>query len=376
MIRHAFAAVVCLPAIIPAQQVNSSLLVGGLRVRYADEVSASAVMLAPAVTFQSRRVLLGLSGTISEPSVGPLSAQALFSGSVFRSLARPVTLELGGLASGSTTEDGTRTGHAQAVARAHLTGTRAGLWIGGSPGRTWDGRGWQSVGVAEAGAWTLFGRFGVSGTFGHTSAIDTINYDDLQISLRYRGPRLELDGQLGHRTGSSRAVAVEDPDNWGNASASFRIFARTAIVVSGGSYPLDLVQGFPAGRFLSVGLRISGPGSGPAPDFARATDDLTTERLLSSGVSDMSVSRLSPGRYRLRLRSVGSRTVELTGDMTGWQAVPMQPSPDGWWTITVTTRPGIDEIAVRRDGGKWVVPAGLPERRDEFGGVVGLLTVP
>jgi hypothetical protein len=361
--------------LLPAQQVRSSVVLGGVRVRYADALDVNALILSPAVTVQSGAGVLGASGTFAQPTLGPWSAQGQLSGSYFRSFALPFALEAGGLAGGSTADDGTHTGHAQAVVRGHMTTARTGAWVGGGVGRAWSGTAWQPTRVAEIGLWTQGEIIGLVASHAPTVANDSVRYADTQLSLRLRGARFELDGVLGRRGGAARAMGVNDPTGWGSVSASLRVSARMAIVASGGTYPLDLLQGFPSGRFVSMGVRLTGPGSGPSPEFARSTTDLERDRLLRAGVGALGVRRVAQDRYELRLRASGAARMEVTGDLTGWEPVAMRAGPDGWWSIVLDGAPGTYELTVRRDGGAWVVPPGLLERRDEFGGVAGSITL-
>lgn len=361
--------------LLPAQQVRSSVVLGGVRVRYADALDVNALMLSPAVTVQSGASVLGASGTLSQPTLGPWSAQGQLSGSYFRGFASPFALEAGGLAGGSTAEDATHTGNVQAILRVHATAARTGVWAGAGAGRAWDGAAWQPTRVAEIGAWAQWEIVGAVATHSPTVANDSVRYADTQLSLRLRGARFELDGVLGHRGGSARAIGVADPTGWGSLSASLRVSDRTAIVASGGTYPLDLLQGFPSGRFASLGIRLTGPGSGPSPEYARSTAELERDRLLRAGVGALGVRRVAQDRHELRLRASGAARMEVTGDLTGWEPVAMKAGPDGWWTLVLEGAPGTYELTVRRDGGAWVVPPGLVERRDEFGGVAGLITL-
>lgn len=361
--------------LLPAQQVRSSVVLGGVRVRYADALDVNAFMLSPAVTVQSGAGVLGASGTFSQPTLGPWSAQGQLSGSYFRSFASPFAFEAGGVAGGSTANDGTHTGHAQAVVRGHLTTARSGAWVGGGAGRAWNGAAWQPTRVAEIGVWMQGEIIGLVASHAPTVANDSVRYADTQLSLRLRGARFELDGLLGHRGGTARATGLDDPTGWGSVSASLRVSERIALVASGGTYPLDLLQGFPSGRFVSMGVRLTGPGSGPSPEFARSASELERDRLLRAGIGALGVRRVAQDRYELRLRAGGAARVEVTGDLTGWEPVAMRAAPDGWWTLVLDGAPGTYELTVRRDGGAWVVPAGLVERRDEFGGVSGLITL-
>jgi hypothetical protein len=369
-----FVALSLLSTALSAQQVRSSVVLGGVRIRYADALEVSALTFSPAVTLQSGANVFGASGTVSQPSLGSWSGQFSLAGSTFRPLRGPVAVELGANGVGSTTGDGARTGHVQAQGRAHLISTRAGMWAGTGLGSTWSGASWQTTRVGELGVWGQGDAVGALVSWSPIVANDSVRYTDLLVALRWRGRRLEVDGTLGQRSGAARATNVADPSAWASVSASWRVSARTAIVASGGTYPLDLLQGFPSGRFASVGVRLTGPGSGASPEFAREPEEIERDRLVR-GVSALRVRRVGAGRFELRLRASGASRMEITGDLTGWEPVPMRAEPDGWWVLALASEPGTYEITVRRDGGAWLVPPGSRVRRDEFGGQSGLLTL-
>lgn len=369
-----FVALSLLSAALPAQQVRSSVVIGGVRIRYADAFEVSALTLSPALTLQSGANVFGANATLSQPSLGAWSGQLTLAGSTFRPIRGAFAAELGGNGGGSTSGDGTRTGHAQVLGRAHLISARFGAWAGAGAGSSWNGASWQATRVGELGVWGQRDAIGALVSWSPIVASDSARYADLLLALRWRGRRLELDGTLGHRSGPARAAGVSDPDAWTSLSASWRVSTRMAIVASGGTYPLDLLQGFPSGRFASVGVRLTGPGSGPSPEFARAPEDIERDRLVR-GVSALRIRRVAANRFELRLRASGTARMEITGDLTGWEPVAMRAEPDGWWMIALDGEPGTYEITVRRDGGAWLVPPGLRVRRDEFGGVSGLLTL-
>lgn len=370
-----FVALVCLPLVVDAQQVRSSVVLGGVRVRYAEALDLSAVTLAPAVTLQSRTGVLGANGTISQPSTGGWSAQGLLAGSSYRQLGRRFAAEGGANAGGSASGDGTTTGSGQVLARGHMLFDWAGAWIGAGLGSSWNGVAWQATQVGEVGAWTQWNAVGLVASWSPTAANDSVRYADMLLSVRWRGRRLELDGTLGHREGSARPTGVNDPSDWVSASASYRLSDRLAAVFGAGTYPLDLLQGFPAGRFVSFGVRLTGPGRGAAPEFARGTDEVAADRRLRTGVSATLVRRLDDQRVELRFRASGAERLEITGDLTGWAPVAMRAEPDGWWRVVLAGAPGTYEFTVRRDGGDWFVPPGMVEHRDEFGGIAGVVTL-
>lgn len=363
-------------AALGAQQVRSSAVLSGVRVRYADALEATALTLSPSVIATGSRAVGGASATLSRPSVGPWSAQGQVMGSYFMQSDAPVSGEVAGTLGGSSAGDGARTGQAQLLARAHLTGATRGAWGGAGVGTAWNGVGWQGTRLVELGAWWQGAHFGLVATHTPTVANDSVRYADTQLLLRWRAARAELDGTLGHRGGRAGSAGVDDPDAWASVSASLRLSPRLALVASGGTYPLDLLQGFASGRFASVGLRITGPGSGDGPEFARSAREVARERLVRDGLGAMTVRRLRAGGYELRLRASGAGRVELTGDLTGWAPVTMRAEPDGWWSLRVDAAPGTHEVTVRRDGRAWIAPPGLPERRDEFGGVSGIVSLP
>ena len=82
------------------------------------------------------------------------------------------------------------------------------------------------------------------------------------------------------------------------------------------------------------------------------------------------------GRRILRLRAPGARTVEVNGDFTGWTPRTLNRGGDGWDSFETPLSPGIYQMNVRVDGGKWLPPPSLTTVTDEFGGLAAVLTVP
>jgi len=70
--------------------------------------------------------------------------------------------------------------------------------------------------------------------------------------------------------------------------------------------------------------------------------------------------------------------VEIMADFTDWEPVSLTrtASSEREWSVALPLSAGSHRLAVRIDGGGWVVPPNLPRVADEFGGEVGLLTVP
>ncbi|MDH5235470.1 MAG: glycogen-binding domain-containing protein [Gemmatimonadota bacterium] len=357
-----------------AQRVQSSIAFGGVSVRYDDAVDLTALSVSPALSVQAAHALLAGFSTLSSPTTGGWSAQGQLAGSGFSPALGPASLELTGVGGGSTHSDGTGSGQVQLIGRAHASFGRAGTWLGAGAGRVWDGVAWRASRTGEVGTWFQLSDVGVTASYTPTALADTLRYADTQLSARFRAPRIELDAFLGLRRGSA-AGSVVAPEAWGSLSASVRMSSRVAVVASGGTYPPDLMQGLPSGRFTFLGLRITGPGSNAAPAIARSASELARERATRAGLTGLRVREISGRRYEIRVRAPAARTVEISGDFTGWSPVSFTAEADGWWVLAVPLAPGSYEMNVRLDGGAWLAPPGLPARRDEFGGVSAILTV-
>jgi hypothetical protein len=151
--------------------------------------------------------------------------------------------------------------------------------------------------------------------------------------------------------------------------------AHVGVVMSAGTYPVDLTQGFPGGRYFVVTLRIAPARARPALGVLPSLDALTvTPR--GGTTTELVMQQTTNGTWELRVRAPGAGRVELNGDFTSWQPVSMSSVSNGWWTLTLPLASGTHQLNVRVDGGPWTVPAGLLSLDEEFGGRVGLLVIP
>jgi len=363
------------PAVAAAQRVTSTLELSGLKLRYADSVNATSVAVSPSFGIAGRRASFELGGTLSRFDSGNWAGQGSLTGGVFAPLGRRLAGELAGWAGGSAHQDGTRTGQAVGTLRGHVLGPRAGGWIGGGAGyvRTSDERS-NGLRHLEAGGWTRLGRVTLLGSVSPTAVGDSIRYTDAQLFLRWIGSGVEIGGSLGWRTGSRRPTDAGDRSVWGNGSAAVWLMSWLALTASGGSYPLDLTQGFPGGRYGSVGLRLTTRSRTASPDWeGRHGRELTNPAAF--GIADFEVRAGSAGTWTVRVRAPGARSVELSGDFTSWDPVSLTAAGDGWWTAQLPIRRGTYQVSIRRDGGRWLVPPGLVGVRDEFGGEAGILVI-
>jgi len=373
-------ALVLAAAPLRAQQVRTSVDIGAVTVRYANTMDVSMVSVAPTLTVLGQHGFLGASGVL-----GSASMQGAAVASYLTSMEAPLAVELattigGSLANASTTQQ------AQLTARLHLRrmlgGAVVGTWAGAGVGRVGDGSTHRATLVREVGAWTQLGDLALSVTHTPTDAADGIRYADTQGTARWRGQRIDLDGVVGVRSGTARVSGIDDPGRWASLTVTAHLTDRLALVAGGGSYPLDLLQGFPAGRFTTIGLRLSGGAASRAAASSSAArapvTAASTEAAAPTVDAEMTIllRPVADGRWELRLRSDGAQRIELQGDPTGWAPVAMAGDGSGWFRLVLPLATGVHEVVVRRDGGAWVAPTGLAPRRDEFAGVTGLLVVP
>lgn len=275
--------------------------------------------------------------------------------------------ELAGSAGGSAHHDGTRTGQAIASARAHVEARDAGAWIGAGAGRTWDGTAARVIRQGELGIWRrpASSAMTMSATVLPTTVDDSLRYADLLGATSLESRRAEVAVALGVRLGSRSPAYGGGSRLWGGVNVVAWLRPSVAVVAAAGSYAVDPTQGFPAGRYLSLALRLA-----RHTRTNRGEPDPVVEPV------GFVAAPAGGGRQTLRIRAPGAKKVELMGDFTAWRPVALSPSAGGWWTVTLPMARGVHQLNSRSDGGEWRVPAGLPELRDEFGGVVGILTVP
>jgi hypothetical protein len=354
-------------------RVLSSLDVSGTAVTYADSIHATGASITPAFRIDWARATIGGSATYSQLSHSGSSAQASLAPSVFTPSAGPFTMEVAGAFGGSTHNDGSRTGQLLGLARVYAIGEGRGAWAGGGVGRTWDGVVWRGVRQGELGAWLTRGPATALATVTPVVVQDTIRYADIQAAVRYPRGRLELG-----LTGGVRAVATSPAIGgssraWGSISVVGWLSRQVALVGSAGSYPVDLTQGFPGGRFATIALRLA---SRNTRDADRETEAAGASSPAEHGALAFDVrSSGTSSRRTLRVFAPGAKSVEITGDFTQWQPAHLARGADGWWTVTRALAPGTYQMNMRVDGGPWIAPPGLLATRDEFGATTGILTI-
>jgi len=375
----AAAATLAVGSAVSAQRVLSSVDVSGTGVWYADSIRSAGSSLSPAVSIDWSRATLGAFGNISQLGNGGLSFQGAIAPSIFSPSVGLFSMELASSMGGSSHQDGTRTGEAIGTVRAHVMGDGRGAWGGAGLGRTWDGTTWRAVQELEVGAWFRSGNMTGLASVSPTTVQDTIRYTDVQVALRYPMDVIELGFTAGARGGSVGAAVGGTSRAWGSVSVIDWVASRLAIVGSAGSYPVDLTQGYPGGRFVSLALRIASrevrSSMHARSTTAAAPRASEPDAPRVDGIVAFDVQTTSGDQRTFRVDAPSARSVELNADFTHWQPVRLARDNGGQWSITLPVARGTYQMNIRLDGGAWIAPPGLLTSTDEFGGLVGLVTI-
>src|SRR5690606_36125464 len=164
------------------------------------------------------------------------------------------------------------------------------------------------------------------------------------------------------------------PDRWAGLSGAWWFGSRTAATVGIGSYPADLARDFGAGTYATVSIRLANRRPEP-PERADQPAYRLLPPLARPVVAAFATEPADSGRRAIVVRAPGATGVEIMGDFTDWQAVPLRPVGGARWRVDLPLAPGVHRLNIRLAGGEWGVPPGIPVVRDDFNGVVGLLTI-
>ncbi len=360
------------PARAPAAQTTGTLDVGVTTVRYDGFLASGAAALTPAVRWDGPQGWLTARASYLRFESGHRSMQGLVTGSLFTPLAPRWRGQFAFAAGGSRYIDFASFWHAVGEARLHLLSGDRGAWVGGTAGRTSFGRAPRSVTGAALGVWTRRQRVTILASASRSFIGDTA-YTDLESSARTRRGPLAFEAALGARVwsrGGGHGV-------YGEASVTYALGERTAIVLSGGRYPTDAISGSIAGRYLTAGIRLQ---SAPRRPFVARDPPPYTAHGGSNGHSGsaplLRVERANQDAVRLVVQAPLAGAVEIAGDFTDWQPVALQRAADGSWEIVLPLSSGLHRIDVRIDGGAWLAPAGTTPVADDFDGAIGIFVVP
>jgi len=355
-----------------AQRTTTSLDVGGASIRYGDSVSTSVMSLTPAFNARWDRATFAAVGSYSSLASGGRSFDGNVDGSLYSRAFHGLVGEASAVGGGATHSDGVGTGRWTGLARGHFMTENAGAYVGAGIGGANDGSTWRPVRQADAGVWARHDGWTLLASASPQTVDDTIRFTDSQAAARWESDRVEAGVSGGVRSGSRFVTSGSNGRSWASATLLVRLTSYAALVGSAGTYPIDLAQGFPGGRFASIGLRVATP----RPRSEVPSERASAREIESAGaVTAFAIEPAGNGRWTMRVRAPGARSVDVNADFTGWKPVALAASADGWWTATLAIAPGRYQTNVRIDGGAWLAPPGLVAVRDEFGGVFGVLTV-
>lgn len=331
------------------------------RARFDTSSAAGAATLAPALEWQPGPWYAQFGAGLSGFDGGDWSSQAEGDLSLLLSPAgrrSPLRMELAGSALGTYHSTRFRTAATRAEGRLHWAGPQAGVWAGAGAATGWSSAegSFATASSLSAGAWGGIQSLAAGATFA-ALRIEGQWFPEANLRLGLAAGPLDLSGYAGWR--GAPAGSGFASQTWGGLSAVAWLGGRVALFLAGGSYPPDLLQGLPRGRYASAGIRLANlrPRAPVLQPILRA------------------IYHHEPSGGVLRFELPSAQRVEIAGDWTGWEPVPLQRESGGRWILRVNLPAGVHRFNLIVDG-EWTVPPGVSSVPDGFGGRTGLLIVP
>lgn len=412
MNEHKAVALVAMALLVPAQAVSAQLasrLEAGALVSSPDGLIQDNVLaVRPSLRYDAP--LLSVAATGAAWHVG--DRWQLADGNATVSLSTPTAhglhAEFVGSASRIVYDPAAPSDQVDARARVHMAfDRRGGFWLGGGIDRPVQIAIVSAVAVTGGGAWTRIGGATLSGSVtnfafsragtlqdsagvsncsiggGAVSVGDGTNnpgeitspaegqecrrqsrFSDIEGTLEWDLGPLEVTAQGGYRIGDVFDV-MDDARRWGGATATYWVTSQFAAVVGGGREPGNPARGLPSRSFANLGLMLAYV---PIP---RRTVAVTS----TAAVTVFQTEDAGYGNHTITLRAGGVERVEIMGSFTDWEPRTLTRLGRDRWEITVPVPPGVHQVNVRLDNGKWRPPPGLPAMRDGFNGEVGIWVV-
>lgn len=219
---------------------------------------------------------------------------------------------------------------------------------------------WQESFDTIAGRWDSVRVERTVGDSGRISASD--QWAESEAGIAWEGRRLSAAFAIGGRLPSQGVPRA----GWASADVAFRLTEPLSLVLGAGNaagsrFVLDAEH-----RYVSLGFRV-------APRIRR---DQPVEHPFTSGATVTSFTVGRDGRaYRLTVTAPRARSLELSGDFSGWKPLSLAACGGGCWTVVLPLTPGTHRLNVRVDGGSWVAPPGLTTMSDDYAGEVGVLVI-
>jgi hypothetical protein len=352
-------------------QVNATVDLGASAVRYDGFLPSSAAALTPTFTWDGARGGLTIRGTYLRFESGNRSLQGSVGASVFTQPARGWRGELSTSAGASSYAGFPSFWHALGDVRLHHDNDRRGLVIGATAGRSSFGKTQSArpVAAASIATWLRRGQVAMLASV-HRAFVGDTQYSDIDMTVRVQRGTLSLETSVGARfwsRGAGRGV-------YGEGSGTLALSERIGFVLSAGRYPTDPIRGSIAGRYAAASLRVR-LHSLPPRDPPRLVNRSGASGDPPAPVA-LAVRPERDGRVRLIVQGPAADRVEIAGDFTQWQPVPLLPAAGGAWEALLVIPRGVHRINVRVSGGAWFAPSGTTRVQDDYGGEVGVFLVP
>jgi hypothetical protein len=243
--------------------------------------------------------------------------------------------------------------------------------------RTFDGARWRTTVLSNSRLLIERGRtrYALTAMPIQLQAGDILS--DVEGSLSFALARGVYEVTGGLRTGEG----VVGKSAWGGFTASWPIIGGAYLAVSLGSYPVDLLQSLPGGRYAALSMRVPPKGwpirarpvpRAPVVPPPPSRPELPTQYPLAIVVGEPYDSLFL---REVRVWAPGNPRVELLADFTDWVPVPLVRQPSGDWQGYYRVPPGARRVNLRLNGGEVVVPLNVSAVDDEFTGRVGVLIV-
>lgn len=308
-------------------------------------------------------------GTLSGSKLSPLMRAAPLFSPLFRSLQGEVALT----ANSSAQAGFMPTAQVAGESRLHLLGEHHEFRATATLARTFDGLGWRTTVLGEARGWLRRG----STTYSLATIPQQLAYGDALAdwtsSVSWERGRTTWEITSGVRFGEARRGTTA----WGTLNSVFPLREDVMAVVSIGSYPVDLLQSLPGGRYVAISLRLPENGSifrrrvPPSPE-PPARPDLPMDAGMALVIG---VALDSANLREVRVWAPAVERVELLADFTEWIPAPLIRQPNGEWRGYYRASRGRHLINLRINGERIEVPSNLVRVDDDFNGTVGVVIV-
>jgi hypothetical protein len=410
-------AALALVLIVPVQRASAQLVsrleAGAITSTRDGALPENVLALRPAIQFDHPLVALSASGAAWRTRESWQLGGGHARGSVSSPDVFGVRGEISGSANRIAYDASVHSDQFDARARVHMRFGRGGFWFGGGLDRPVHVPVVSSVEVTGGGAWTRVGRATLTttvtsffftkvasssdsvGAITCTTSSEAVSgpgldesvrptmvvdraapsgapsecrresrFSDVEGAIEWSFGPIELAAQGGYRIGGSYDVTPESR-RWAAATATYWLSGQLAAVIGGGRQPANPARGLPARSYANLGVMLA---YWPIPKRRVPVASSAT-------VSAFDVRDAGSSQQTLVVRVGGVERVEVMGDFTAWEPKLLTRIGRDRWEITLPITPGIHQVNIRVDNGRWRPPPGTPTMRDGYAGEVGILVV-